>query len=49
MIMSGLTETFIKKYIVERAIKAQIGPEAQSEKVEKCQENIRNKIQLKGL
>ena len=49
MIMSGLTETFIKKYVIERTNKAQIGPEAQSEKVESCQENTWNKIQLKGL
>ena len=33
-IISGLTETFIKKYIVERTSKAEIKPEEQSEKSE---------------
>ena len=38
-IISGLKETFIKRYIVERTNKAEIRPEEQSEKAENCQEN----------
>ena len=34
--------------IVERAKKADIRPEEQSEKVESCRENLWNEIQLKG-
>ena len=44
--MSGLRE--IKRYIVERTNKAETRPEEQSEKVEDCQENLWNEIQLKG-
>ena len=44
----GLKETFIKRYIVERINKAEIRKEEQSEKVESCQENLWNEIQLKG-
>ena len=47
-IISGLKETFIKRYIVERTNKAEIRPEEQSEKAESCQENLGNEIQLKG-
>ena len=48
MILSGLRETFTKRYVVERANKAEIRPEEQSEKVETCRENLWNEIQLKG-
>ena len=34
--------------MVERTIKAEQGPEEQSEKAESCQENLWNEIQLKG-
>ena len=46
---SGLRETFIKRYAVERTSKAEIRPEEQSEKAESCRENLWNEIQLKGL
>ena len=49
--MSGLRETFIKRYRVERTNnlnKADIKLEDQSEKAESCRENLWNKIQLKG-
>ena len=39
MIISGLKETFIKRYIVERTKKAELRPEEQSEKPESCREN----------
>ena len=48
-IISGLKETFIKRYIVERTNKAEIRPEEQTEKAESCGENLCNEIQLKGL
>ena len=35
-IMSGLKETFIKKYIIERTKKAEIRPEEPSEQMESC-------------
>ena len=35
-IISGLRETFIKRYIVERTNKAELRPEEQSEKAESC-------------
>ena len=35
-IISGLMETFIKRYIVERTNEAEIRPEEQSEKVGSC-------------
>ena len=38
--LSGLKETFIKRYIVERTTKAEIRPEEQSEKAESCRENL---------
>ena len=47
-IISGLKETFIKRYIVERTNKAEIRPEEQSEKAKSCRENLWNEIQLKG-
>ena len=46
--MSGLKETFIKRYTVERTNKAEIRPEEQSEKTEICRDNLWNEIQLKG-
>ena len=46
--MSGLKETFIKRYRAERTHKAQIRPEEQSEKAECSRENLWNEIQLKG-
>ena len=47
--MSGLRETFIEKYTVQRTNKAEIRPEEQSEKAKSCRENLWNEIQLKGL
>ena len=47
-IISGLKETFIKRYIAERINKAEIRPEEQSEKAESCRENLWNEIQFKG-
>ena len=47
-IISGLKETFVKRYIVERTNKAKIRSEEQSEKTESCQENLWNEIQLIG-
>ena len=38
----------INRYVVERANKAEIRPEEQSEKAESCRENLWNEIQLKG-
>ena len=46
-IMSGLRETFIKRYIAQRTNKAEIRPEGQREKAESCWENLRDEIQLK--
>ena len=46
--ISGLRETFIKRYIVERTDKAEIRLEQQSEKAESYQEDLRNEVQLKG-
>ena len=46
--MAGLKETFIKRYIIEKANKAEIRPEEQSEKPESCRENLWNEIQSKG-
>ena len=40
--MSGLRETFIKRYIVERTNKAEIKPEEQSAEAESCREKLRN-------
>ena len=47
-IISGLMETFIKGYIVERTSKTEIRPEEQREKTESCRESLRNEIQLTG-
>ena len=44
---SGLKETFIKRYIVERTNKTEIRPEEQSEETENSRENLWNKIRLK--
>ena len=46
-IISGLKETFIKRYTVKRTNKAEIRQEEQSEIPERCRENIWFKIQLK--
>ena len=46
--MSGLRETFIKRYMVERTNKAEIRPEELSEKAESCPKNLWNEIQMKG-
>ena len=47
-IISGLKETFLKRYIVERTNKAEMRLEEQSEKAESCRENLWNEIPLKG-
>ena len=47
-IISGLKETFIKRYVLDRTNKAEITPEEQSEKTESCWENLRKEIQLNG-
>ena len=47
-IISGLRETFIQRYIVERTSKAGIRPLEQTEKARSCRESLWNKIQLKG-
>ena len=39
-ITSGPRETFLKRYIVERTNKAETRPEEQSEKAERCRENL---------
>ena len=46
--ISGLKETFIKRYVVERTNQAEVRPEKQSEKTESCRENLSNEMQLKG-
>ena len=43
-----MKETFIKRYIVERNNKEEIRQGEQSEKAERCWENLWNEIQLKG-
>ena len=48
MIISGLRETFMKRYVAERTKKAEIRPEEQSEKAESFRENLLNEIQVKG-
>ena len=45
--ISGLKETSIKRYIVERTKKAEIRPEEQSRKNASCRENIWKEIQSK--
>ena len=47
-ITSGLEETFLKRYIVERTDKAERSPEEQSEKTKNNQENLWDEIHLKG-
>ena len=47
-IISGLKETFIKRYIVKRTNKAEVRPEEESQKTESCRENLWKEIQLKG-
>ena len=47
-IISGLKETFVKRYIVERTNKAKIRPEEQSKKTESCEEILWTEILLKG-
>ena len=47
-IISGLTETFMKRYTVERTNKAEITPEEQNEKTESYRENYWHETQLKG-
>ena len=44
--MSGLVETFIKRYMVERINKAETRPEEQSVNTESCWENSWNEIQF---
>ena len=46
--ISGLRETFMKRYVVERANKAERRPEEQSKRAESFQENLSNVVQLKG-
>ena len=46
--ISGLRETFVKRYIVERTNKAQVRSEVRDVKAESCQENVWNEMQLKG-
>ena len=45
--MSGLRETFIKRYTAERTNKAEIRLEELSEKAGSCQENVWNEVQVK--
>ena len=47
-ILSGLRETSIKRYLVERTNKAETGPEQQSEEAKSCLEILWNEIQSKG-
>ena len=47
-IISGLKETFMKRYLVESTNKAEIRPEEQSQKMESCWEYLWIEIQLKG-
>ena len=48
MIISGLRETFLQRYIVERTKKAELRPEEQSEKTDCCREDLWNELQLEG-
>ena len=43
MPISGLMETFIKRYTVDRTNKADIKPEEQSEKAESCIDHVKSK------
>ena len=47
-IISGLRETIIDIYILERTNKAELRQQKQSEKTKSCRENLWNEIQLKG-
>ena len=48
-IISGLKETIMERYTVERTNKAEIRLEEQSEKAESCRDNyLWNEIQMKG-
>ena len=47
-IISGLRETFIKRYVVERTNKAEIRQKELSEKAGSRRENLWNEIQLNG-
>ena len=47
--MSGLGETLIPRYRVEKTSKAEIRPEEQSEKADFSRENLWNETQLKAL
>ena len=47
-ILSGLKETFMKRCKVERTNKAEIKSEEQSERAERCRENLWNEIELSG-
>ena len=47
-IISGLRETFIKRYIIERTNTAEIRPEEQNDNSVSCRENSWNEIQLKA-
>ena len=47
-IISGLKETFIRRYTLERSNKREIRPEELSQKAEDCRENIWNEMLLKG-
>ena len=48
LLLSGLREPFIRRYIVERTSKAEIRPEEQNGKAENGRENLWNEMQLKG-
>ena len=48
MIISGLKETFITRYVVEGTKVAEMRPGEQSEKTESCRKNLYNEVQLKG-
>ena len=47
-VISGLKETFVKKYLAERTNKAEIRPNEQREKAGSYWENLGTKIQSKG-
>ena len=46
-IISGLKETFIRRYVVERTNKTEIRPREQNEKTESCRGPLWNETQLK--
>ena len=46
--MSGLRETFMKRYKVERTSEAEIRPEEHCEKTESGLKNLWDEVQLKG-